>query len=80
MDVTMWKWLTVTLLLIIITIIGFAIAIQQPATRGAIECWLRDSVDAPIRQNSQSATPIIPAIHITEPVRDGYDTAYDVAI
>lgn len=76
----MWKWLTVTCLTLVVMVIGLAIAYQQPALRGPIDCWWHDGHEVHNLQKPPTGTPIIAASRLTEPVRDSCDAAHDPAI
>ena len=66
--------------LLVVLVIGFLIAIENPTTRGPIRCWLQESFYAQSWHAPPIGTPVIEARLTTEPVRDLCDAADDPAI
>lgn len=69
--------------LLLVALVGsgaFVLALEYPATRGPVRCWLQEQVYAPTWEAAPQGTPVIEAVRVTDPVRDMCDAADDPAI
>lgn len=60
--------------------VGFIIAIDHPATRDPVRCWITETFYDLSAEPASDGTPIVLAVSSTEPVRNACDAADDPAI
>lgn len=60
--------------------VGFVIAVEHPATRGPLRCWITETFYDLSKEPAPEGTPVIQAVRTTEPVQDMCDAADDPAI
>lgn len=70
----------IAIVLTLLVGIGFILAVEHPATRGPVRCWLQENLYAQDWEDAPDGTPVIAAKRTTEPVRDMCDAADDPAI
>jgi len=70
----------ITAALVVVAFTAFLFAVEHPATRGPLRCWIQESFYEQDWAPAPDGTPIVEAVQTTEPVIDLCDAADDPAI